>query len=462
MDIVRLVEAKTLLVGEKILEVLEGGIDYLSFEAQLKRELDQLGCDLLKIVLEALDQKLCDSKERKRDWVVVRKNDQKEILTHFGLLVYTRTYFRNKRSKQYSYLVDEKAGIAPHSRVSVNLKAELSELCTGVSYEGATLQVSRHNAELKVSRQTVASCVKEFQVKQEPPPKQKRRVKELYLEADEDHVNIRYRNNAQARLIYVHEGVVEHPRRHLKNVRYFTTVKKTPEDFWLEVCDYIEAYYDLESLETIFLSGDGAPWIRAGLEYIPGVNFILDRFHLSEYILSATAHMPKLRRLIYQGIEVLNKQAVLDNLHEALRRAEGPARQKRIRNTIKYIKNNWDGIEASVKYPHICCSAEGHVSHVLAARLSSRPMAWSLKGANNMSAMRAVRANGESISEHYLASRMPTSPIVELREEVKKELKRLKQSYLFGTENLNNVPLFCGGNSLNRRALKEINEHAVI
>ena len=53
MDIVRLVEAKTLLVGEKILEILEGGIDYLGFEAQLKRELDQLGCDLLKIVLEA-------------------------------------------------------------------------------------------------------------------------------------------------------------------------------------------------------------------------------------------------------------------------------------------------------------------------------------------------------------------------------------------------------------------------
>lgn len=58
MNVVRLVEAKTLLVVERILEVLEGGIDYPSFETQLKKELDQLGCDLLNIVLEALDQKL--------------------------------------------------------------------------------------------------------------------------------------------------------------------------------------------------------------------------------------------------------------------------------------------------------------------------------------------------------------------------------------------------------------------
>lgn len=37
-----------------------------------------------------------------------------------------------------------------------------------------------------------------------------------------------------------------------------------------------------------------------------------------------------------------------------------------------------------MKNPHVGCSAEGHVSHILSARLSSRPMAWSQQGAEKM------------------------------------------------------------------------------
>ena len=50
---------------------------------------------------------------RKQEWTVVRNNDRKEILTPFGLLSYTRSYYRHKESKEYCYLVDEKAGITP-------------------------------------------------------------------------------------------------------------------------------------------------------------------------------------------------------------------------------------------------------------------------------------------------------------------------------------------------------------
>ena len=54
MDVIRLVEAKILLVAEQILKVLDGGVDFLNFEVQLKKEMDNLGCELLKIVIEEL------------------------------------------------------------------------------------------------------------------------------------------------------------------------------------------------------------------------------------------------------------------------------------------------------------------------------------------------------------------------------------------------------------------------
>jgi len=39
------------------------------------------------------------------------------------------------------------------------------------------------------------------------------------------------------------------------------------------------------------------------------------------------------------------------------------------------------------------CSAEGHVSHVLSERLSSRPMGWSQTGADRMSKLRCYERN---------------------------------------------------------------------
>ncbi len=49
MEVIRLVEAKILSVSEQIFEVLDYGSSFPEFEALLKKELDQLGFDLLEI-----------------------------------------------------------------------------------------------------------------------------------------------------------------------------------------------------------------------------------------------------------------------------------------------------------------------------------------------------------------------------------------------------------------------------
>ncbi len=68
----------------------------------------------------------------------------------------------------------------------------------------------------------------------------------------------------------------------------------------------------------------------------------------------------------------------------------------------RYISNNWEGIKnlfgGEEKYR---CSAEGHISHILSDRLSSRPMGWSVIGADEMARMRVYKANGGSIKEYY-------------------------------------------------------------
>ena len=52
--------------------------------------------------------------------------------------------------------------------------------------------------------------------------------------------------------------------------------------------------------------------------------------------------------------------------------------------------------------------------------MSSRPMVWSKAGAEGMAQMRAVRARGESVKEHYLARQEEAPVIVELKQAEKK------------------------------------------
>lgn len=60
----------------------------------------------------------------------------------------------------------------------------------------------------------------------------------------------------------------------------------------------------------------------------------------------------------------------------------------------KYALGNWEAVMRSYHNELITgCSAEGHVSHILSERLSSRPMGWSQTGADRMSKLRCYERN---------------------------------------------------------------------
>ena len=86
MDIVRLVE-ESLSNSTMFLSAIEGGIDYATLERQLKKELDALGCSLLQEGLTAMDEKIYQKKDRKKQWKVIRK--KKAILSFASMCLRT-------------------------------------------------------------------------------------------------------------------------------------------------------------------------------------------------------------------------------------------------------------------------------------------------------------------------------------------------------------------------------------
>ena len=133
--------------------------------------------------------------------------------------------------------------------------------------------------------------------------------------------------------------------------------------------------------------------------------FVLDKFHLWEYINVATSHlmdsMEDARELIYDAIRGKDLEKVERLLRKCGANAVTPGKQKEIEACQKYIQNNWLGI--IVRYDDAGadwgCSAEGQISHVLSARESSRPMGWSKLGAHKMTQLRVFTRNGGKVTD---------------------------------------------------------------
>ncbi len=127
----------------------------------------------------------------------------------------------------------------------------------------------------------------------------------------------------------------------------------------------------------------------------------------------------------------LSKQSVMTEIRalgEVKKESKAEEKKEAVRKQKNYLIRNWDGIVNAKEPEYIGCSAEGHVSHILSARLSSRPMGWSKLGANLMANLRAYRANcGKIVNMFYARAKkqeLQKKRILMDEEIVKKRLRK--------------------------------------
>ena len=428
---------------ENQVELLAGGEHDISASTiGFSEALNQVGTMLVGSAIEELNKALLDSVERKRFWVVKNKAEKKTFCTRFGEVKYARTYFQNKKTGEFCYLADERIGLAPHDRMDTDLKAKLVEEAIDVSYGKSGASVAEP---LQFSPQTVMNTIRELgKVENDDAAlplelSEKRSVPTIYIEADEDHVALQNGRTVEPKLVYVHEGrrKVGKDRWELINVRCFGGVYPKSEDLWLEVVDYLEQVYDLDAAEHIYLSGDGAPWIKSGVQWIRGSEFVLDGYHLLKYVKVATGHMKHMSRLMWDSInsgEIENLKLIFNTI---LHCTEEESKRKAVYQARDYIYRHWEAIKRRQALGYDGCSAEGHVSHILSARLSSRPLGWSVEGADQMARLRVFSKNGGNVYE-LMMERKQQVQAEERSERLDKriQLKRRRTDYYMNVGNL--------------------------
>lgn len=372
-----------------------------SIETELKEKSFDFLLKMTKAYFEALDQAIAQDKGRlKRGLVIERRDDERTIYTQLGILKFKRTYYHNKKKREYVYLLDQAVGLEGYSRVSTATTVELINHASQSSYG----ESSKHVCNGEISRQTVMQQVRRLK-KLEPKPVEKKLVeKVLHVEADEDHVPLQNGSNTMVPLISVHEGVERSGKRcRCKNIHHISSHGIKTEDLWRTAAEWIYNTYETDSIERIYLHGDGASWIKKGLEELPNVRMVLDRYHLNKAVMEATSSHPEYRGKIFNALRNCDQKAFKDIVKTWLIETTDTKKRIKIRQFRRYILNNWDGIQVYGEENCTGSCTEGHVSHVLSARLSSRPMGWSSQGLKAMAELRAFVCNGGTLEAAHIS-----------------------------------------------------------
>ncbi|AIS51260.1 hypothetical protein TKV_c22940 [Thermoanaerobacter kivui] len=417
-------------------DLLNKGMNITELAARIKELTDKLGREAIEAIIEELDRIIKEDKRRKEKWVVERK-DKKRLTTILGDIEYERTYYKSREDGRYTYLIDDALEIGRHDRIEKGVKIKLVENAIEESYERS----SKKACPEELSKQTVLNAIREIgEVEVKREIKEKKEVRVLYIEADEDHVPLQDGSNETPRLIYIHEGKEEKNGRNvLRNVHYKAYVGEKPEDIWIDVANYIEDNYKEEKIEKIYIAGDGAPWIKEGLKWILKSRFVLDRYHLNKYVLKATSKEPKYRDKIWRAINEGNKEGVKKVFDELIKAAEEEREKEKIKEARKYILNNWEGIVIYNKDEDVIgCSAEGHISHVFSARLSRNPLGWSREGLKLMAKLRVFSKNGGDLREAEWGKKknINAGSYNLTKKQIKEAVRRVKTST---NEKINNI-----------------------
>lgn len=394
-----------LYLAQGIFEVLKEPGTFSNIEARVQSLSQRAAGMLISYALEEIDQRLLAQKDKTLKVVGHR---ERTLVTSIGEIKIKRRMYQDKAAKPI-FLLDEALGIGPRQRISKRMQELALELATEMPFRQAAKvlgyivpAVSAMGIWTTVKAAgeqagTEAATLKKKVFEDGIVPEGQRTVNKLYLEGDEVWVR-QQRGKGKSiamKLVVGYEGKIG-PRKRLKNRCSVAGVTDGP-GIWEEASCAFGQKWSLSEVEQVHIGGDGATWIKKGLEYFPGASYHLDPFHLRKRLTEALSST-EAYEAVTKGIAQLDREAVLQALDRAMSSLQG-TRKKRIKDLKKYLMDNWTGI-AQLPEEERLGAIEGQVRHTIARRMKRIGARWTLEGADRMGRLLAAKANGELT--HYV------------------------------------------------------------
>lgn len=405
-------------------------IDFKTLEKIIFDFVCSIGRMMFRWALMSLDKELM----KKRDKKAYRHKGKKKtcIKTLLGPVEFEKIIYEHENvdgQKEYVFLLDRYLKLETIGFMSPNLVEKVVENASNVSYRKAAENVTELTGQ-DISHGAVWNIVQELGRRISKSEKEKvaeykagelhgqKEVKVLFEEADGLWLSMQGKDRPkqgkgrkkEIKLAVTYEGW---ERRNSKEEAYEVRNKRVTAGFmgaeeFKDLRDArISEEYNLEKLEYRIVNGDGASWIKNGLDQ-EGCIFQLDPFHISKAVLRQVydkKEAGKLLRMLKAG----QITEAFKRINELKYECGGEAdKVKKLVELEEYLSNNREGLlpykmREGINLPEppeglqyrSLGTMEHNIFDVLGHRMKGRKMSWSIKGADNLSKILASKASGE-------------------------------------------------------------------
>jgi len=386
---------------------LKDSICLHNLEYEINYSTNQLNLDTLKTILESIDLDYKNSKQRK-DIYYVQATRERTLITSLGLITFNKTYYRSKSKVNgkyifYSYLEDY-LGIDKWAKMTLSA---ITKLVNNALDNGMSWAAKNTLPGYVTSRQTISVKIKDINYNfEEDIIREKDTPEILYIEADEVHANLqrkkkfKEKKNRIVPIILTHEGHKEDfvKKKELKNTHYIASSILNIDKLWNETYKYLDKRYNLDDVKYLFISGDGASWIKQYCEAFPNAIYVFDKFHYRKYLNYIFKREPIITDIAdgYLRNNMVKEFRLLVNVQIN----KYPNQRQYLIQKQNTLINNIDGIINQNHPMYKCpCSMEGHISNRYARFTTSRPHAYCEDGLENIVQLLTMKANKIELTE---------------------------------------------------------------
>ena len=399
----------------------ENFIDFETFVSEVKEKMLDAGREIVREALENRDNEIFQSRDKKR---FRGKGKRKScVKTWFGAVEYERQVYADladPENKHYVFLLDEEINIHEVGCVSKDMCRMVAQAVVNSSYRGAAKEISEMTG-LSISPQGVWDIVQQI-------GKNNREKIETYSEQTKKHEMVgaieskivyeendgiwlrlqgksreEYGASREMKVGIAYDGATwkigkgNKKRRTLDNKVAYAAFESAG-DFRKNKEGLLASRFNVDEIELRVINGDGAQWIQKR----PGVKCIcvLDKFHRNKKITECVRDeqaAKTIRSLIYAG----KIQDMMDYIEALINSVEDPRELSGLRELQMYYQNNIDAltdpysrgidipetIQPGVIHHARLGSMESNVFTLIGNRMKGRRAAWSINGANNLSAI---------------------------------------------------------------------------
>lgn len=399
----------------------EKELSFNRLEKEIYKASCEMACNVLKYILEEMDKKL--AKDRDKSKYRHKGFRQMTLKTLMGEVTFSRAVYENiddEGRKRFIYLLDQQLGFDTIGLISTNLAEKIVENASITSFRNAANNITELTGQ-RISHGGVWNVVQALgkKAKEEEAELVKaaeknqlcggREVSVLFEEEDGVYINIQGKDRPKTgkklemKVAVAYEGWKEISKDRFELVNKIACAGfEDAAEFYKRKEAMIAKEYNVDEIKMRILNGDGAAWIKHGID--DTVYYQLDPFHKHKAVLRNVRDEEQKKNIL----ELLSNnkiEGVLEYIKGLVNSTEDEKEKKKLKDLYTYFNENRDGLipyqarGIDIPKPPIGLiyrnlgTMEHHICDIIAQRMKHRKASWSIEGASNLGKLLAAKAS---------------------------------------------------------------------